>query len=131
MGALMVSETIAGLADVPDPTSVKFGYNDISSADAGRTNDANVTMRKNLIARKRTISLTWSNLDGARTKAVLRAFRPEYVYVRYFEPEDNAWAVRRFYTGNKSVDVGAYYPTATFGIGGVTYKAISFNIIEV
>ena len=131
MGALMVSETIAGLADVPNPTAVKFGYNDISSADAGRTNDANVTMHKNRIASKRTLSLTWNNLDGADTRAVLRAFRPEYVYVRYFEPEDNNWAVRRFYTGNKSVDVGTYYPTATFGIGGVVYKTISFNIIEV
>lgn len=131
MGALMVSTSPTGLVDVPNPTSIKFSYNDISSDDAGRTNDANVTMHKNMIARKRTIAVTWNNLDGAKTKTVLRAFRPEYVYVRYFEPEDNSYAIRKFYMGNKSVDLSHYNPTASYNIGGVTYKTISFNLIEV
>lgn len=131
MGAIMVSTSPHNLADVPTPTAIKFGYNDISSSDAGRTNDANVTMHKNTIARKRTISLTWNNLDGEATRAVLQAFLPEYVYVRYFEPEENDYRVRQFYCGNKSVDLSHYHPTATFAIGGVTYKTVSFNIIEV
>lgn len=131
MGAIMVGTTPYDLADVPTPTTMKFGYNDISSSDAGRTNDANVTMHKNTIARKRTISLTWSNLDGAATSAVLRAFMPEYFWVRYFEPEDNAYAVRQFYAGNKNADLSHYHTTATYSIGGAVYKSVSFNIVEV
>lgn len=131
MGALKVGASIESLYDVPNPTAMKFGYQDISSADAGRTNDANLTMHKNLVARKRTISLSWKGLDGPATSALLQAFSPEYVYIRYFEPEDNAYSTRQFYTGDKTVDVGAYHPTSSFQIGGVTYETVSFNAIEV
>jgi hypothetical protein len=131
MGALMVGTDPTALYDIPNPTAIKFGYNDISSSDAGRTNDANVTMHKNLITSKRTIALSWKNLSGERASVVLQAFKPEYVWVKYLEPEDNAYAVRQFYTGNRSVDVGTYFPTSTFQIGGVTYSQVSFNIIEV
>ena len=131
MGALKVGKSVGSLYDIPNPTAMKFGYKDISSADAGRTNDANVTMHKNLVARKRTISLTWKALGGAATRTVLQAFKPEYVYVRYFEPEENAFVTRQFYTGDKTVDVGTYHPTSSYQIGGVTYETISFNAIEV
>lgn len=131
MGALMVGTSPSSLVDVPNPTDISFGIKDISSADAGRTNDASLTMHKNLVATKRTISLTWKNLDGERTRQVLQAFKPEYIYVRYFEPEDNAYAVRHFYCGDKTAAPSHYVPTSNFQIGGVVYKTISFNIIEV
>lgn len=131
MGAILVGASAVSLAEIPTPTAIKFGYNDVSSADAGRTNDANVTMHPNKIATKRTISLTWNNLGGEATRAVLQAFRPEIVYVQYLEPEENAYVVRPFYTGNRSVDVGTYYPTRDYTIGGVAYKTVSFNVIEV
>ena len=132
MAAIWVGTTMDGMVPLRSPTAMKFSYNDISSADAGRTNDASLTMHKNTVARKRTIALTWSGLDGAATRAVLRAFRPEYVYIRYFEPEDNAYAVKRFYCGNKTVELGTYHRSAnSYDIGGVTYRTISFNAIEV
>lgn len=131
MGAIMVGASPYELYDVPSPTSIKFGYNDVSSSDAGRTNDANATMHKDVIARKRTIALAWKNLDGAATKAVLQAFGQEYFYVRYLEPEDDAYVIRKFYAGDKSVGVGTYYTSASFVIGGVLYESVSFNVIEV
>lgn len=131
MGALRVGTSANALYDVPNPTAIKFGYKDISSADAGRTNDANVTMHKNTVARKVTIALTWKGLGGAAASAVMQAFRPEYFYVRYFDAEENAYVIRRFYAGDKSADVGTYHPNSSFQIGGVTYETISFNIIEV
>lgn len=131
MGALMVGTSPYDLYDVPNPTSIKFGYEDVSSSDAGRTNDANATMHKNLITRKRTIALAWKGLGGSETAAVLQAFGPEYVFVRYLEPEENAYVIRQFYSGNKSADVGTYYPTSSFQIGDVTYDTVSFNVIEV
>jgi len=131
MGALKVGTSPEALYDVPNPTAIKFGYKDISSSDAGRTNDANVTMHKNTIASKVTISLSWSGLDGAAMRSVMQAFKPEYFYVRYFDIEENAYVIRHFYAGDKSADVGTYHPNSSFQIGGVTYKTLSFNIIEV
>lgn len=131
MGALMVGTTDSNLQDIPTPTSIKFGISDISSSDAGRTNDANVTMHKNRVARKRTISLTWSGLSGSDTRKVLRAFRHQYFYVMYFDPEENGYVTKKFYSGDQSAEVSCYTPTYSYDIGGVTYKTISFNIIEV
>lgn len=131
MGAIMVGTSDSNLQDIPTPTAIKFGINDISSSDAGRTNDADVTMHKNRVARKRTISLTWNGLNGADTRKVLRAFRHQYFYVQYFEPEENAYVTKRFYSGDQNVEVGSYTPTYSYYIGDVIYKTISFNIIEV
>ena len=129
--ALQVGTTASNLYDIPNPTNIGFGINDISSSDAGRTNDAAATMHKNRITTKRTIKLTWSNLDGPDTASVLQAFAPEYVWVRYVDPEEYAYVVRQFYVGDRSSDVSHYVPTAQFTIGGVVYKSITFNIIEV
>lgn len=128
--ALMVGTSPNDLQEIPNPTDISFGIKDVSSADAGRTNDANATMHKNRVATKRTLNLTWKNLDGAKTKTVLRAFKPEYVFVRYVEPEDNAFVTKEFYAGDRSAAPSHYVPTSQFTIGGVVYKTISFNIIE-
>ena len=120
----MVGTTPSNLQAVPNPTDISWGLSDISSADAGRTNDAGVTMHKNLVARKRKLQLTWKNLDGQRTADVLQAFMPEYVYVRYHGPASNEYQVRQFYSGDKTA------PVHSMTIGGVVYKSISFNIIE-
>lgn len=122
--ALMVGTSPTNLAAIPAPDDMTWGVSDISSSDSGRTNDANATMHKNTIARKRKIQLTWKGLDGTQTRAVLQAFKPEYVYVRYHEPEENAFQVREFYTGDKSA------PVMQFTVGGIVYKTVSFNIIE-
>jgi len=131
MGALKVGTSPEALYDVPNPTAMKFSYKDISSSDAGRTNDANLTMHKNVVARKVTIALSWKGLDETATQSVMLAFRPQYFYVRYFDVEENAYVIRQFYAGDKSADVGTYHRNSNFQIGGVTYEAISFNIIEV
>ena len=122
--ALMVGTDPTSLAGVPNPTDITWGVQDISSADAGRTNDSNVTMHKNLVARKRKLQLTWKNLDGPATSAVLRAFMPEYVFVQYHDPVNDEYQIREFYTGDKSA------PMHSMTIGGVIYKTVSFNIIE-
>lgn len=122
--ALMVGTNPSNLHAIPNPTDISWGLSDISSADAGRTNDAGVTMHKNLVARKRKLQLTWKNLDGYRTADVLQAFMPEYVYVRYHDPASNEYQVRQFYSGDKTA------PVHSMTIGGIIYKTVNFNIIE-
>ena len=128
--ALRVGTSASSLQDVPNPTDISISINDISSADAGRTNDASVTMHKNRITSKRTLALTWKNISGTRAQQVLSAFAPEYFYVRYFDPQENAFVTKQFYAGDKSTGVSHYHLNSSYSIGGVVYKTISFNIIE-
>ena len=62
--------------------------------------------------------------DGPTTAAILQAFNPEYVWVRYLDAMANAYQVREFYVGDRSAML------RQITIGGVTYSTLSFDIIE-
>lgn len=122
---IMVGTSPTSLVEIPAPTSIGWGVQRVSSSDAGRVNDANATMYVNEIARKRKISLSWKDPDEQETSAVLTAFWPEYVYVRYFEPKDAEYVVRQFYTGDMTAPFRQFMAD-----GGVVFEMLSFNIIE-
>ena len=121
---LKVGRTADGLAAVKTPDTFNWGLQDVSSADAGRVNDASATMYKNRVTQKRKISLAWNDPDGSETAAILQAFNPEYVWVRYLDPMTNGYEVRQFYTGDKTA------PLKQITVGGVVYTSLSFDIIE-
>ena len=61
--------------------SVFVGTAGVSDPASGRTLDA--LMHKNRIAQKRKLSLSWNHPTPEEAAAVLQAFNPEYVRVRY------------------------------------------------
>lgn len=122
--AIMVGASPDALVEMPTPDGIKWGLQDVSSSDSGRVNDANATMYKNRVTQKRKLSLTWKEPNDLQAMAILRAFNPEYVYVRYFEPMDAEFQVRCFYSGDKSA------PFSQIAAGYATYTTLSFNIIE-
>ena len=124
MGYIRVGTSAGNLADVPTPVDVTYGLMDISASDAGRTQDANSTMHKNRIGQKRKISLVWKGLTSAETAQVMQAFNPEYVYVRYHDALSDSYEVRKFYVGDRSAALNQVV------LGGITYKTLTFNIIE-
>lgn len=124
VSALMVGASAGALAEVRAPDTMTWGLQDVSSSDAGRTNDANATMHKGRVAQKRKVSLGWKNPDGATVAAILQAFNPEYVFVRYLDPMANAYETREYYVGDRSA------PFSQITVGGVTYTNLSFDIIE-
>jgi hypothetical protein len=121
---ILVGETIDTMAPVPAPTDWGWALMDISAPDAGRTQDGGNTMHKMRVSQKRKLSPTWKNRTDAEVAQILRAFNPEYVYVRYLDAMDDVYQVRLFYTGDKS---GAL---RTVHIGGAVYSSLSFNLIE-
>lgn len=121
---LMVGPSPTSLVAIPTPTGISWGLQDVSTSDAGRVNDANATMQKNRITTKVKLAISWKDPDEITTRDVLSAFGPEYVFVRYFEPRDAAFAIREFYTGDMSA------PFRQFTAGGLVYETLSFNIIE-
>ncbi len=101
--SLQVGATLGDLRDVPvEPDGIGWTLNDISAPDAGRVQDANCTMYKRRVGRKRKLSLSWANPTLAQASAILGMFSPEYVYVRFLDVEEAQMITRRFYSGDKS-----------------------------
>ena len=104
------------------PSKLKWKKSDVSAKDAGRTDD--VTMHKNRIGKKRTLSLGWINLTKEEIHELLVAFDPEYVDVTYWDPLDGKDITRNFYTGDMEADV------KWWAKGHERYSSLNFDIIE-
>lgn len=108
-------ETIAAV-----PSTYVYELQDISGPDAGRTEDT--VMHKERIGQAVKIQLAWKGLDTETASAILNAFNPEYIRVRYLDLLDGTWRTSRFYVGDRSAPMY----NATLDI----WENISFNIIE-
>lgn len=108
------------------PSVFQVEIEDISSSDAGRTEDG--TMHKNRLVDKngnpvqaRSISLEWHYLTTAEVSAILTAFNPEYINVRYLDPLVGGYTTKEFYVGNR--------PVPMYNCARDRWTNLSFNII--
>lgn len=126
MAILAVGTSASNLSNISlDPSSLEWGLQDISASDAGRVQDSGNTMYKMRLSQKRKLNITWTMPTRAQAAEILQAFNPEYIFVRYFDPMENALNIREFYVGDRSapfkwVDI----------MGGTRLTTLSFNIIE-
>lgn len=127
MAAMLSVGTTSGslTAISPDPSKFEWGLQDVSASDAGRVMDSNATMYKQRMAQKRKISLAWTNPTAAQASAILQAFNPEYVYVKYWDVMANGWQVREFYVGDRTSPF-KWFQT----LGGTRMSELKFDIIE-
>lgn len=111
--------TVNGVT-VPAPSKYDWKESDVSSADAGRTEDG--LMHKETITKKIHIELEWQNVSDTTAQTVLQAFSTnEYFSVTYWDYRAMAYQTKTFYVGDRSVS--AYNRVLKIG-------TISFNIIE-
>ena len=127
MAMLAVGTSRGSLREISlDPSAISWGLQDISSADAGRVHDGENLMYKERTSQKRKLALTWAYPTAAQTSEILKAFNPEYIYVRYFDPMENELQVREFYVGDRSAPF-KYYQIPKLG---TRMETLSFDIIE-
>lgn len=107
--------------EVPDPSEMTWGESDISSSDAGRTQDNK--MHKNRTGSKVTLQLAWWNKSPEDTQKILQAFYPEYIVVKYWDARVGQ-TTKEFYSGDKSA------PVKYWTVNKKRYQKISFSIIE-
>lgn len=107
--------------DVPTPSKFEWSIQDISSSDAGRTQDG--VMHKNRIGQKDKIQLTWNYPKPDVASTVLQMFNAEYFNVTYRSPLTNSVVTKEFYRGDANA------PTYWWCNGGL-FENIAFNIIE-
>lgn len=130
--SMQVGTALNNLRDVPvEPDGVSWALNDISAPDAGRVQDANCTMYKRRLAQKRKLSLSWANPTLAQASAILKQFAPEYVYVRFLDPQEGAFVTKRFYSGDKSSPFRQIDLTDPANPARrTTMSTLSFDIVE-
>ena len=106
-------------SNIPCPSRYLWKLSDVSSADAGRTEDAK--MHKERIGQKVHLELEWQNVSDSVASTILTAFQPEYISVKYYDYKALGFLTKTFYVGDRSVDS---YNRAK------KISTISFNIIE-
>ena len=105
--------------NIPTPSKYEWKLSDVSSADAGRTEDGK--MHKERITSKVHLELEWQNVNDTDAAVILAAFQPQYIDVKYFDYKSNDFLTKTFYVGDRSV---VAYSRAR------KMSTISFNIIE-
>lgn len=111
--------------EIKCPSAFSYGLQDVSSPDAGRTQDA--VMHVERVAQKVKLELEWQGLTWQETAEIMQAFNPEYIQVKYPDMLSGQMETKTFYTGDKSAPVKQWFDEA----GKKIIDRLSFNIIEV
>jgi hypothetical protein len=104
------------------PTSFTYGLKDVKKSTSGMTSDS--LNHKIRAAQKRKISLTWNDVTLENAHAILSAFSPVYVEIRYFDTLDFKLETKTFMVG----DISAPYKVWT--VRNKKFNSISFEIEE-
>lgn len=127
MAMLSVGTNSSNLKDISlDPAQLTWGLQDISAADAGRVQDSGNTMYKMRTSQKRKLQITWNLPTAAQASEILKAFNPEYFYVKYFDPMEGGYNIREFYVGDRTAPFKWY----KLDKKGTRLTTLSFDIIE-
>ncbi|MGN0558379.1 MAG: DUF6711 family protein [Acutalibacteraceae bacterium] len=105
---------------VPCPSSYLWKLEDVSAADAGRTEDT--VMHKNRVGQLVGLELGWKNIKTAEVSEILKAFNPEYITVCYLDAMQGKYVTSVFYVGNRSAPM--------YNSRKGVWSNLSFNIIE-
>lgn len=119
---IKVGPTQNNLVDMPNPSKMDWSYQDVSQGDSGR--DDTGKMYKGKVTDKVKLALSWNGITPAVASQILQAFKPEYIYVRYFDPELNNYRIMEAYTGDKTA------PARIWTVNNKIYENVSFDVIE-
>lgn len=92
---------IDGVA-IPTPTSYKFGLEDLSSEETGRTLDG--VMHKDVVDDKDRYECSWKSLSWTDAALLLNAVNKKTSFMfTYVDPRvPNQWLTNKFYVGERS-----------------------------
>lgn len=109
---------------VKDPSSFPWNLMDLSSEDGtGRTLAGTAT--KDVVAQKRKLSLTWSNIGKNDAETILKlANNKVFLSVTYPDAMTGTNLTKTFYVGDRKADMEIWSPTKKI------YKTLSFDLIE-
>ena len=101
---------------------IKWTRFDVEAPDTGRTLDG--VMHRGRVASKVRLDITCRPLKSAEAMAVLSAIKPEFVTVRYIDPQDGS-VTRTMYSNNIPTICATVNPDGT-----AIWKGLTFPLIE-
>lgn len=108
------------------PSGYSWNLEDISSADAGRTQDGKMHKERLTVGGEPvqgiSLNLEWQNLSFADGAGILSLFQPEYLFVTYIDALTGATKTKEFYVGNRSAPM--------YNCAMQLWSAITFNLIS-
>lgn len=100
----------------------KWQREDIDGPGAGR--DLTGDLRRNRVATKRRLDVTCRLLTSQEVSIVLSAIMPEWVNVRYYDPQQGAVVTRTMYSNNHPASYQILKPDGTEYWSGITFPLI-------
>lgn len=101
---IYVDTGVSGFAELPVPGAMTYGLQDISAANAGRTESTK--MMKDRIGKAPKIELTYNNQDTNLITTALSLVKNEYIYILYQDLENGGgYAYGEFYRGDVTAQV--------------------------
>ena len=95
---------------------------DIDDSDTGR--DLAGDLRRGRVATKRRLDITCRPLTAKETSIILTAIMPEFVTVRYYDPQEGSIVSRTMYSNNNPATYALKKPDGTVYWTGVTFPLI-------
>lgn len=110
--------------DMPSPLPYEVSFESLDG-NAGRSMDGK--MKRDWIAEKRTVSLSWGFLTEAESRMILDAVNPakghSFFEATIYSPSEGE-VTATYYAGSRKAPVAVIMNNQTF------YRGLSFNIIE-
>ncbi len=85
---------------IKDPDTYKWDWEDLSEADAGRTEAG--SMDKKLVGNVRSASVGWKFLTTAEISTILKAIHKEYMQVKFLCPYTGGFDIAEMYVGDRT-----------------------------
>lgn len=111
---------MVGNSYVKCPSSYTYKLEDVSAADAGRTEDT--VMHKMRVGQVVGLELSWQNITTAEISEILQAFNAEYLNITYLDAMAGDYVTSEFYVGNRSAPM---YNNRLH-----LWQNVSFNLIK-
>lgn len=102
------------------PSVYQWKLQDISAADAGRTEDT--VMDKMRIGQCVKLELQWNNITIEEASDILTRFNPEYINICYLDAMTGEYETKEFYVGDRS--------SPLYNCLKGVWSNVSFNCIE-
>lgn len=101
---IYVDTGVTGFAELPVPGAMTYGLQDISAANAGRTEST--MMMKDRIGKAPKIELTYNNQYTDTITTALSLVKNEYIYILYQDLENGGeYAYGEFYRGDVTAQI--------------------------
>lgn len=101
---------------------LQWQRSDLDGPGAGR--DLDGYLRRNRIASKVRLDVTCHLLTSAELSRVLTAIMPEWVQVKYYDPQVGSVVTKTMYANNHPASYQIKHPDGTEWWGGVTFPLI-------